>query len=126
MAESSGIKKTPHQLIRSDDVLNALKADLGEQVKLNSFKIIDFLKLGENFTSLVTSEKVVYSSNGQEGETSYIVKVNPCKSENFNILVNVLFGKEAQFYFKLLPLLNAELAQVGETPLRVCMIYTYV
>ena len=110
---------TPHQLIRSDYIQEALKVDLGTTVKLISFQIKDFLEAGENFSSMVTSVKVVYSSNGQEGETSYIAKVNPCKSENFNILVNVLFWKETQFYSKLLPLLNAELARVGETPLRV-------
>jgi len=112
-------KGHPHQLITLADVTKVLNADVGPEAVLNQYEIKDFTSKGDNFTSSVTSVSVKYSLSGEEKTTSYVVKLNPCKSENFNIMVNTLFWKEIKFYSELLPKINAELSRIEEEPLKV-------
>ena len=114
----SGAKKTPHELIKEEDIRKVIAKDKGEKSALVDFTIKDFTSKGDNFTSFVTSVEVNYTRNYKTNKTSYVVKVNPCKSANFNIMVNTLFWKEISFYSHMLGLLNAELTRIDEEPLR--------
>ena len=114
----NGIKDY-YQLIKREQVEETLHSDKGPDAELEDFEIRDFTEEGDNFLSCVTSVFVNYKKGDELFNTSYIVKVNPGKSDEMNTFINIVFSKEIHFLVKLLPLLNAELARINEEPLKV-------
>lgn len=97
----------------------ALKADKGVEAQLTSWRIEDFTKFGDNYASIVTSVVVSFVLDGVDEQTSYVVKVNPCHSyQNMEGATNIGFVKEAEFYGKLLPRLNAAMEEASLKTLR--------
>ena len=119
-------KKTPHDLVQEVDVAIALKNDKGQDATLKSFEIKDFTKKGDNYACVITSVVVTYVDAGKDENVTYVVKLNPCRSEDFEAISTVLFEKEIGFYTTLLPLLNSELSRADEKKLRVPTCYHYV
>ena len=108
----------PRDLITKQDVEKVLKQDKGEEAKVKEFKYQDFTKKGDNFTCLVTRVIVDNMIGIENYRTTYVVKINPCRSKLFKQMSEVLFRKEIGFYTKILPLLNAELQRVDEPELK--------
>ena len=106
-------------LIVQRDVEIALRNDKGDEAKLKAFVVKDFMKKGQNLAGHVTRVIVDYTIGIENFRTSYIVKMNPCRSNLFKIFTEVLFRKEIGFYTKILPVLNEELGKVSERPLKV-------
>ena len=109
----------PRDLVKRDDVRRVLIKDLGENSVLESFVIKDFTDVGDNYTCIVTRVEVVYTNDGKTYNTSYVAKVNPGVGSFFTTISENMFGKEIGFYSEILPLINRELALVGEKNLRV-------
>ena len=108
-----------HKLITHENVQTALQKDKGTKVALKSFIIKDFTSKGDGFTSFVTSVQVKYSLDDKDSTTSYVLKLNPCRSEGRNKVQEILFEKEIYFFSVLLPKLNERLENVQQEPLRV-------
>lgn len=110
----------PHQLITKQDVEQALKADKGFDVSLESYEIKDFTSKGDNYASLVSSVEVLFRKSGKKQEISYVAKINLCRPSLLDAgdLMDRVFAKEIQFYTKVVPLLDKELQKVGESSLR--------
>ncbi|XP_037794505.1 uncharacterized protein LOC119589919 isoform X6 [Penaeus monodon] len=67
---------------------------------------------------MVTSVKLDFAADGENGSITYIAKVNPCHGrEAFEYVTHNVFLKEAEFYLKLQPQLNAVLEETGMEPL---------
>ncbi|ROT72735.1 hypothetical protein C7M84_008850 [Penaeus vannamei] len=116
--------KACHTLVTEEAVLEALKADKGVETQLTSWRIEDFTKFGDNYASIVTSVVVCFALDGVEEQTSYVVKVNPCHGyPNMEAATNIGFVKEAEFYGKLLPRLNAAMAEASLETLRLPKYY---
>jgi len=110
---------TPHDLIKEKDVIITLQKDKGKHAVFNSFKIKDFTTKGDNYACIVTSVKVSFTLNGVKEETSYVVKLNPCRGkQGFGALTEYMFSKESEFYETILPALNDELEKMDEPSLR--------
>lgn len=93
----------------------ALKADRGAEAHLTSWEIEDFTKKGDNYSAMVTSVKLDFAADGENGSITYIAKVNPCHGrEAFEYVTHNVFLKEAEFYLKLQPQLNAVLEETGD------------
>ena len=116
-------KKTPHDLVNEVDVAIALKNDKGPDATLKSFVIKDFTAKGDNYACVVSSVVVTYEDDGKDKNVSYVVKLNPCRSGDFEVMAAVMFEKEIGFYKTLLPLLNSELVRANERELRVPSCY---
>ncbi|XP_037794500.1 uncharacterized protein LOC119589919 isoform X1 [Penaeus monodon] len=111
--------KSCHALVTEEAVQEALKADKGVEAQLTSWRIEDFTKFGDNYASIVTSVVVSFVLDGVDEQTSYVVKVNPCHSyQNMEGATNIGFVKEAEFYGKLLPRLNAAMEEASLKTLR--------
>ena len=67
---------------------------------------------------VVTSVIVGYTKHEKEHVTSYIVKLNSCRSAHMDALSKIIFQKEIGFYQTLVPMLNAELKRAGQPNLR--------
>ncbi|XP_047494063.1 uncharacterized protein LOC125042469 [Penaeus chinensis] len=114
MADEAERIKACHALITEEAVKEALKADKGPEAQLASWEIEDFTKKGDNYSAMVTSVKLDFAVNGDNGSLIYIVKVNPCHGrEMFDDVTHKVFLKETEFYVKLLPQLNAVLEEAG-------------
>merc|ERR1719376_1302604 len=125
--EKANIEIVPsHKLIRTDDVKIALKKDKGSNAVLKSFEIKDFTSKGDNYASLVTSIEVKYDSDGVQRSVTYVVKVNPCRSELMEGISKITFEKEIGFYTQVLPLINSELVRVGYSKIKAAQCYHYV
>ena len=118
--------ENPRDYIRYEDVKTALEVEKGDKAKLKSFSIKDFTSAGDNHMGCVTSVIVDYFSEEKVKKTSYIVKLNPCKSANFDAMTKVTFEKEIGFYKTVLPLLNAELERANEERLRLPKFFHYI
>ena len=117
MAEGS---KEPRNLIKREDVAITLRNDKGPDAKLDSFKVEDFTKKGDNYACVVTSIIVEYTQNGKPNQTSYVVKLNPCYGEGLSsAVINPIFKGETGFYKLILPELNKLLKASNEPPLNV-------
>ena len=80
---------------------------------------------GDNYASLVTSVEITYNIDGQEKNTSLIVKINskqPMEAD-FNEMVNTMFVKEMKFLSETTPLLNDQLRKAGRPSLPVAGCY---
>ena len=108
-----------HKLITHENVQTALQKDKGTKARLTSFDIKDFTSKGDGYTSFVTSVQVKYSLDDKDCTTSYVLKLNPCRSEEMNKVLEILFEKEIYFFSVLLPKLNERLQDVKQEPLRV-------
>lgn len=116
---SAGPRKTPHSLIKEEQVRAALRADKGPDASLTSWGVKDFTKKGDNYACTVTSIEARYSLSGAEEEVTYIAKLNPCRQMgSLNSFTNVVFEKESGFYKEIAPLLDAELKSIGQKPLK--------
>lgn len=117
---SSGEPKiTPHDLVKRTDVEKVLKTDIGQNAELVEFKMVDFTQIGDNYACVVSSVVVKYRYKDKELETSYVVKLNPCRGKMLAAMSETVFKKETGFYTDILPLLNEELVRISERPLRV-------
>lgn len=123
MAEGKGTLSTnaeAHKLITGDIVKAVLHNDFGERALLNDFKIKDFTSRGDNYSCFVTSVTVHYSLNGKNNDTSYVVKLNPCRTlPSLEHIIKRMFYKEGKFYIDLLPKLNSILEKKNNTQLRI-------
>ncbi|XP_066990443.1 uncharacterized protein [Macrobrachium rosenbergii] len=114
----------PKSLIADEDVKGTLLSDKGEDAELVSWEVVDFTKTGDNYSTFVTSIQVTYSSNDEQLQVSYVVKVNPCrKLEGFQSITHTLFEKEANFYKSIVPDLNSVLEEAGIQKLNVPICY---
>ncbi|XP_068229657.1 uncharacterized protein [Palaemon carinicauda] len=110
---------TPQSLITEGHVKEALRCDKGSDAVLESWKVVDFTKPGDNYSSVVTSVEVRYLKDNEECEVTYVVKLNGLRTvEGFPDLMPVLFDKEGKFYQNGLPDLNEALVSAGQEPLR--------
>ena len=107
-----------HKLITERNIQAALLKDKGPEAHLTSFEILDFTSKGDGYTCFVTSVKVQFSLKNQDSTTSYIFKLNPCRSEDMNEVLEILFAKETYFYNVILPKLNERLQAANQAPLR--------
>ncbi|XP_063603291.1 uncharacterized protein LOC134779213 [Penaeus indicus] len=108
------------QSLTETAVKNALHYDKGEDAQFVSWAIEDFLGQGDNYASTVTSVRVKYTQNGEDKEVSYIVKLKKKREGgSSSYFDDMTFEKEGRFFIELCPLLNAELLEVGLTPLKV-------
>ena len=113
----------PRDLIKKEDIAIVVKADKGSDAVLDSFRVEDFTKKGDNYACVVTSVVVQYTRLGKPGESSYVVKLNPCHEGSLGSMMHIVFEKETAFYTKILPLLNKKLTEVNEHPLRIAKHY---
>jgi len=107
-------------IINDEAVQAALTADQGKDAKLDSWKNVPFTKKGDNYASFVTGIHVNYTKGTQKGETTYVVKINPCRplmSDEFPDFTPMVFEKEGKFYLDLLPELNLIMKQSGQKQL---------
>ena len=128
MAEGSESPRNPHDLVRWDDVEKALLAEKGDNAKLFSFHMENFTSKGDNYMCTVSSVVVTYTIDKRDDKltTSYVVKLNPCRANNFERMGRMAFHKEIGFYSVILPFLNEELNRANEEPLRVPKCYHFV
>lgn len=112
-AQSGG---EPKDLIKREDIEQAVRAERGPQAVLKSYVIKDFTSVGDNYNCVVTSVIVRYETTNGCHDTSYVVKLNPRGPEGF--IAEFMFKKEIGFYNEILPLINEELVKVDETKLR--------
>ena len=115
----------PHDLIMKEDVKKALRTHKGPKAKLRNYSIKDFASKGENYLGAITSVIVYYFIDDTLYDTSYIVKMNPCRSSGFTKFSKFLFEKEIYFYTELIPLLDACLAAMNEPSLKLPKCYYY-
>ena len=109
-----------HDLVKREDVQEALSADEGPKAKLISFQMKDFTCKGDNYTCVVSSVKLIFEKDGQEQSTSYVVKLNPLRPmQAMKEMSKLLFEKEIGFYKEIVPLLNTELERLKFTPLKI-------
>lgn len=117
-------KLTPHDLVKADDVQKALLSEMGPQAVMESFKIEDFTAKGDNYACVVSSVRVTYKKDNDVQETSYVVKLNPCRGQvGMGAMSEVMFSKETGFYVEILPKLNLELQKIGISPLKLPRYY---
>lgn len=110
-----------HKLVTKANVSAALAKDKGPEATLNSFQVIDFIAVGDNYACFVSSVEVTYHelSSPETQSVTYVVKLNPCRKVAwFDLMTNKIFSKEAQFYSIVVPQLNACLQKIGQPPLR--------
>lgn len=117
--ETSITQKSSRQLIQREDVEATLRKDVGSAAVLTNFTIKDFTSSGDHIASAITSIIVNYQIGGKTEEISYVVKLNPLRDSMFDKFTKTLFGKEAEFLTQILPELNKQLKNVGESPLHV-------
>ena len=109
----------PQDLVKQEDVQQALIADEGPSAKLISFQMKDFTSKGDNYACVVSSVELTFQKDGQEQQKTYVVKLNPLRPiPMMEKMSAVLFEKEIGFYKYILPLLNKELEKLNEIPLR--------
>ncbi|XP_068230087.1 uncharacterized protein [Palaemon carinicauda] len=119
MASTEKQPITSHSLITDEHVKEALKCDKGSDAVLESWKVVDFTKPGDNYVCVVTSVEVKYLKDNQECQVTYVVKLNGFRNlEGFPDVTKVLFEKEGKFYQEILPALNEALISAGQEPLR--------
>ena len=122
MADEKQTAPNPADIVTHANSEIALKADKGENVKLESFKVIDFTSKGDNYASFVTSIRVEYKQEGSEEilEDSYIAKLNPLReSEAWEECTNGFFVHEGEFICKIVPKFNELLNSFNERRLRI-------
>ena len=109
----------PHDLVKREDVQEALSADEGPAAKLISFQMKDFTSKGDNYACVVSSVELVFEKDGREQKTSYVVKLNPLRPiPVMEKMCEIAFEKETKFYKEIVPLLNSELERLEFAPLR--------
>ncbi|KAG7164309.1 putative Ecdysteroid kinase-containing protein 8, partial [Homarus americanus] len=115
----------PQNNITETYVEKVLKADKGNDAQLTSWSIKDFTQKGDNYATVVTSVSVNFSLHGQNQSVSYVVKINPQRDlgKDFSDMFGAIFRKEAEFYEKIIPLLNSELTTLGLRQLRMAKWY---
>ncbi|XP_068230086.1 uncharacterized protein [Palaemon carinicauda] len=119
MASTEKQPITPQSLITEEHVKEVLKCDKGSDAVLESWKVVDFTKPGDNYACVVTSVEVKYLKDNQESQVTYVVKLNGLRNlEGFPDLTIVMFDKEGKFYQEILPALNEALISAGQEPLR--------
>ncbi|XP_068230084.1 uncharacterized protein [Palaemon carinicauda] len=119
MASSGTQNLTPQSLITEDHVTKALNSDKGSDAVLESWKVVDFTKPGDNYASIVTSVEVKYQMNEQECEVTYVIKLNSLRNlGGLSALTPMNFAKEGGFYGEVVPALNEILVSAGQHPLR--------
>ncbi|XP_068230082.1 uncharacterized protein [Palaemon carinicauda] len=119
MTSSGTPNVTSQSLITEDHVRKALNSDKGSDAILDSWKVVDFTKPGDNYACIVTSVEVKYQKDKQDCEVTYVVKLNSLrKFEGLEDFTPIIFDKEGRFYKEVLPALNEELLSVGQHPLR--------
>lgn len=113
-----------HKLVTVDCIKSALEKNKGVNAQYKSHEIIDFCSKGDNYACFVTSCKVTYTLGGEEKSVTFIVKLNNCATAELLVnFSNLAFEKEGNFYFKMLPDLNAILVNLGLAPLRMAECY---
>lgn len=115
--------KDPHDLIKRADVEKALLAEQGASAKLKEFTIKDFTTKGDNYACVVSSVEVQFERDGNIEETTFVVKLNPCRSGGFEKMTEIMFEKEIGFYQQILPLINNELSKINQPHLQVPTCY---
>ncbi|KAG7174629.1 putative Ecdysteroid kinase-containing protein 16 [Homarus americanus] len=109
---------TPH--VTEDGVRRTLHLDQGQDATLLHWACHDFTNKGDNYIAIITSVNVKFSKGGSEQQVSYVVKIKQVKdSGSTSDFDDMVFIKEGKFYTEIMPLINAELVNVGMTPLRV-------
>ncbi|KAG0720160.1 hypothetical protein GWK47_006935 [Chionoecetes opilio] len=113
-------KVTPQSLVSEKLLRAALKADKGDDAEMVSWEVKDFTNKGDNYACVVTSGIVRYrQGDDKEREVTYVAKCNPLRNmAAFESFTKIVFMKEAQFYQKIVPLINTELEATGQEPLR--------
>ncbi|XP_063597701.1 uncharacterized protein LOC134774272 [Penaeus indicus] len=105
--------------ITQESVEAALKNDKGSDARLVSFTVQECTKKGDNFATLVARVNVNFSSGRVNNATSYIVKYNPNRLKLLENFGYISFQKEQVFYQQLINLIQLQLQEIGQTPLKV-------
>ncbi|XP_042230324.1 uncharacterized protein LOC121871847 isoform X2 [Homarus americanus] len=117
---SKETSRTPHSVITEAQVKVALTADKGSNAQLVSWDIEDFTRKGDNYMCVVTSIRVQYRQEGTEKRVTYVAKcATLSQAESVKDMVSCSFEKESGFYKYLVPLLNAELNNLGQEQLHI-------
>ncbi|XP_042858440.1 uncharacterized protein LOC122244565 isoform X2 [Penaeus japonicus] len=107
-----------HKLLTEDKIKSALESDRGTEAELLSWTIKDFTKKGDNYACFVTSVEVQYRLGGKERTTSYVAKLNPCRTnEALNEMMGKIFYREGTVFTKVIPAMNEILTQKGCPPI---------
>ena len=109
-----------YDIITCNGIKDALQKSHGPDYKLISFHIKDFTKKGDNYASFVTSVvvNVRKGENGKEEEMCYIVKLNPCRNNPWDIIASTLFRREGVCFTQIGPDLSKILINAGQARLK--------
>ena len=105
--------------INDEIISKILKKDKGGYFSVHSWKVIDFLKEGDNYVGYVTSIEVNYKDDNKDETTTYIAKCNPTKehSQDLNSIMLLVFKHEIDFLQDIAPKLSTFL--VDQSPISV-------
>ncbi|KAK7079865.1 hypothetical protein SK128_023960 [Halocaridina rubra] len=104
--------------LTDNEICLALKADKSHEAKLISWTMEDVSSQTDGATSNIKNITIkYYSSEKQEQEVYYILKVHSSRGELYDIFLNTIYMKESKFYAEVIPALNAVLKEIGSTPL---------
>lgn len=98
-------------------VESALVSDKGSQATLLSWSPESFTSKFDGHTSAISNIRVKYSLAGQDGEVSYVVKMNPKRGAQNDDFFGVIHTKECKFYSEIIPALNTVLKGIDQRPL---------
>ena len=113
-------RRTPQSLVTEDGVKKALEAKYGLDAVLESWEVKDFTSKGDNYACIVSSVKVHYKKDGDQRNTSFVVKLNPCMAlEGMENSTNLMFEKEGKFYSTIVPKINKVFRSIKQPDLKV-------
>ena len=105
-------------ILTEEAVRRVLAVDKGDKAELISWKVDNFTKDGDNYSSVVVGIKVNYSTGQEQSNVSYVAKLNPSRNaQQYEELDKDLFMKESNFFLKTLPILNQILESIGKPTL---------
>ena len=108
------------KIINDEMILAVIHKDFGSDTTVESWSQERCGKETDIFFNAVLRIHVRTLTNGDRKSTYYVAKVNPCKNDDiFNPYRHHAVKKEIFFYNDLLPLLNEELKNIREPPLKV-------
>ncbi|XP_047501418.1 uncharacterized protein LOC125047249 [Penaeus chinensis] len=105
--------------ITQESVEAALKNDKGSDARLVSFTVQECTKKGDNYATFVARVNVKFSSGKVFNTTSYIVKYNPNRFKLLENFTYISFQKEQVFYQQLVHLIQSQLQEIDQIPLKV-------
>ncbi|KAB7499084.1 hypothetical protein Anas_05088, partial [Armadillidium nasatum] len=113
-----------HELITDELVKNGLQKDKGKNAELLSWEVKDFTNKGDGYTSFVTSVTVKYRKEGIQGDTSYVLKLNPLRPPGpMTEFMSVMFPREKEILTDALEAMSKHLGKLGLDPIRTPRIF---